>query len=72
MNARSDSPKRTPGNDGASLMLRILLLGADWHGSDALGLARAFRRLGHAVRHVAPDRFVPNLGVGWDHASCGE
>lgn len=39
---------------------RILFVGPQWHGSDAAGLARAFRRLGHIVSTVDPDVYFPS------------
>ncbi len=40
--------------------LRILFIGPQWHGGDSVGLARAFRRLGHIVQTVDPDVFFPS------------
>jgi len=40
-------------------MLRILFVGPQWHGSNAAGLTRALRQLGHAVKAIDPDAFFP-------------
>ncbi|MHB1295977.1 MAG: CgeB family protein [Anaerolineae bacterium] len=42
------------------MVQRILFIGAQWHGSDATGLCRAFRELGCAVKDVDPDTFLPS------------
>jgi spore maturation protein CgeB len=42
--------------------LRILAVADMWQGSNAYAYVRAFRRLGHSVRVVPPENFIPG---GW-------
>ena len=46
-------------NIKSTATFRILVTGAEFHGSDSGGLARAFRRLGHLVQIVDEDRYSP-------------
>lgn len=38
---------------------RIVVIGQSWNGSDCTGLARGFRKLGHAVELIGADLFFP-------------